>query len=131
MLPKPWRGAFRRENRAVWLDRKGAWGEITRGLKPQMTIETTEGSPSTLSLLFAEGLYTDYLRDPSSVPADWRAYFDSLGQGGDFARAPKLGPAFRPASVFNPPVNGAVAKMNGSGQAAPALNGKCNGNRAL
>ncbi|HYJ11139.1 MAG TPA: thiamine pyrophosphate-dependent enzyme, partial [Polyangiaceae bacterium] len=98
-----------------------------------MTIETIEGSPSTLSLLFAEGLYTDYLRDPSSVPADWRAYFDSLGQAGDFARAPKLGPAFRPASVFNPPVNGAAAKMNGNGngQAARALSGNGNGNGAL
>ena len=50
-----------------------------------MTIEINEGSPSTLSLLFAEGLYTDYLRDPSSVAPDWRAYFDSLGQANAFA----------------------------------------------
>ncbi len=79
-----------------------------------MTTEITEGSPSTLSLLFAEGLYTDYLRDASSVPADWRAYFDSLGQDAEFAKMPKLGPDFRPNSVFNPPApNGAAAKSNG------------------
>jgi 2-oxoglutarate dehydrogenase E1 component len=90
-----------------------------------MTIETTEGSPSTLSLLFAEGLYTDYLRDPNSVPPDWRAYFDSLAADGAFARKPKLGPDFRPSSVFNAPAtNGAAAKatnghaVNGNGSAA-------------
>jgi 2-oxoglutarate dehydrogenase E1 component len=88
-----------------------------------MTTEITEGSPSTLSLLFAEGLYTDYLRDPSLVPPDWRAYFDSLGADGAFARKPKLGPDFRPASVFNAPAtNGAAKVVNGH---AP-LNG--NGN---
>jgi 2-oxoglutarate dehydrogenase E1 component len=88
-----------------------------------MTIETTEGSPSTLSLLFAEGLYADYLRDPSAVPADWRAYFDSLGEGGAFARSPKLGPAFKANSVFNPQAsNGAAAKSNGKAQ-----NGAANG----
>ena len=27
---------------------------------------------------FVEGLYEDYLRDASSVPAEWRAYFDKL-----------------------------------------------------
>ncbi|HVY29217.1 MAG TPA: 2-oxoglutarate dehydrogenase E1 component [Polyangiaceae bacterium] len=103
-----------------------------------MTIEITEGSPSTLSLLFAEGLYTDYLRDPSSVPPDWRAYFDSLAQDGAFNQKPKLGPDFRPASVFNPPVlngNGA-AKANGSNGHAVvngngAANGHVNGGAAL
>ena len=28
--------------------------------------------------LFIEGLYEDYLANPASVPAEWRAYFDSL-----------------------------------------------------
>ena len=27
---------------------------------------------------FVEGLYEDYLQDASSVPAEWRAYFDKL-----------------------------------------------------
>lgn len=91
-----------------------------------MTTEITYGSPSTLSLLFAEGLYTDYLKDPSSVPPDWRAYFESLGADGAFARKPKLGPDFRPASVFNAPAtNGAAKAANGHA----VLNGNgANGN---
>jgi 2-oxoglutarate dehydrogenase E1 component len=91
-----------------------------------MTTETTFGSPSTLSLLFAESLYADYLRDPSSVSAEWRRYFDELGHEGSFAKTPKLGPDFRPASVFNPAQhhgNGA-AKTNGH---AAATNGHANG----
>jgi len=89
-----------------------------------MTIETTEGSPSTLSLLFAEGLYADYVRDPSSVPPDWRAYFDSLAQDGAFNKTPKLGPDFRPASVFNPPAPSSAA-VNGhaNGHAVRGVNG--------
>src|SRR5687768_18540014 len=96
-----------------------------------MTIENAEGSPSTLSLLFAEGLYTDYLRDPSAVPPDCLAYFDSLASDGAFARTPKLGPAFRPASVFNPsPTNGVDKNGVSNGHAVPGLaNG--NGHAAL
>src|SRR5204862_3219005 len=88
-------------------------GKKPPGLARTMTIEINEGSPSTLSLLFAEGLYTDYLRDPNAVPPDWRAYFDALGQAGDFAKTPKRGPDFRPASVFNPATPS--AKSNGNG----------------
>jgi 2-oxoglutarate dehydrogenase E1 component len=96
-----------------------------------MTTEISEGSPSTLSLLFAEGLYTDYLRDPSSVPPDWRTYFDSLAGDGAFTRTPKVGPDFRPASVFNP-VRGAVVSGNGhtNGHAAPGANGHTSSNGA-
>src|SRR5687768_7360233 len=93
----------------------------------QMTTETTEGSPSTLSLLFAEGLYTEYLREPSSVTPEWRAYFDSLGPDGAFARTPKLGPAFQARSVFNPVVGNGAAVSNGNGHAALS-NGHPNGN---
>src|SRR5512135_3787280 len=42
--------------------------------------------------LFIEGLYEDYLADPASVPAAWRAYFDDLqaapGGGHDVAHSP-------------------------------------------
>ncbi len=78
-----------------------------------MTIETTRGSPSTLSLLFAEQLYADYLRDPHSVPADWRDYFATLGADGAFAKDPKVGPSFEPASLFNPPAKISAPKSNG------------------
>ncbi|PYE55916.1 2-oxoglutarate dehydrogenase E1 component [Deinococcus yavapaiensis] len=30
---------------------------------------------------FVEGLYEDYLRDPTSVSSEWRSYFDTLRQG--------------------------------------------------
>src|SRR4051812_9858055 len=90
-----------------------------------MQNDLTEGSPNTLSLAFAEGLYADYLKDPSLVPEDWQEYFASLAPDAAFSRAPKLGPTFRSASLFNAPAS--------NGQAAPAhTNGhaKSNGNGA-
>jgi 2-oxoglutarate dehydrogenase E1 component len=72
-----------------------------------------ESSFDTLSLPFVEQLYTDFLRDPSSVPADFREYFGSLAQDSDFSRRPALGPSFTPAGVFgNQRANGHV-KANG------------------
>ncbi len=41
--------------------------------------------------VFVEGLYEDYLQDASSVPAEWRAYFDKLqtaNSGHDIAHGP-------------------------------------------
>ena len=32
----------------------------------------------TINLAFAEELYASYLRDPSSVSADWREYFELM-----------------------------------------------------
>ena len=34
--------------------------------------------PAEINLAFAEGLYAEYLRDPSTVSDEWRRYFDSL-----------------------------------------------------
>ena len=51
-----------------------------------------ESAFDTLSLPFVEQLYTDFLRDPGSVPPDWREYFGSLGHDSDFSRRPALGP---------------------------------------
>jgi 2-oxoglutarate dehydrogenase E1 component len=68
-------------------------------------MDKTDPVPGTLNLPFAEALYFQYLRDPGSVPADWRTYFENVGNG----LGPRLrpGPSFRPASVFNPPAAGA------------------------
>jgi 2-oxoglutarate dehydrogenase E1 component len=63
---------------------------------PEMTLDPA-------SLGFAEQLYARYVDDASSVPADWRRYFDALGPNGASVR---LGPSFRPRSVFNPRGNG-------------------------
>ena len=41
--------------------------------------------------VFVEGLYEDFLRDPASVPAEWRGYFERLNAGGrvpDVAHSP-------------------------------------------
>jgi 2-oxoglutarate dehydrogenase E1 component len=67
--------------------------------------------PNSVSLEFLEGLYADYLRDPQSVSADWREYFQGLGNG--FSKTQSLTPTFEPWSVFNPPSahgNGAAAE---------------------
>jgi len=57
--------------------------------------------PSSLNLPFIEALYADYVKDPASVMPEWRRYFEGI-ENGD--RAPsRLGPSFRPASIFNPP----------------------------
>ncbi len=53
------------------------------------------------NLGFLEDLYVSYLRDPTSVSADWRRYFRRLGGNGNQA-VPRTGPTFRPRSIFNP-----------------------------
>ena len=44
----------------------------------------TERLPNTVNLAFVEGLYLDYLKEPSSVPTDWRG--NRLGSGFRFLR---------------------------------------------
>jgi 2-oxoglutarate dehydrogenase E1 component len=58
--------------------------------------------PSSLNLGFLEELYNDFLTDPSSVSADWRRYFQEITGPTRPAVAPKLGPSFKPTSLFNP-----------------------------
>jgi len=73
-----------------------------------------------MSLSFVEGLYADYLRDPASVPEDWRSYFEAnVSLDPEFVRRPQLGPSFEPPSVF-----GVSAPRNGVHAAAPAQSAK-------
>src|SRR5690242_21537805 len=53
------------------------------------------------NLAYVEMMYSDYRRDPQSVPAEWREYFAKTGNG-DGTAAQGTGPSFRPRSVFNP-----------------------------
>ena len=69
--------------------------------------------PNTLSLAFVEELYARYLADAGSVSPDWREYFDGLGDVGPFADTPRIGPSFRPRSVF-------AAESGANGRAAVA-----------
>src|SRR5262245_60404732 len=83
-----------------------------------------ESSFNPMSLAFVEGLYTDYVRDPNSVAAEWREYFSALGKDESFLRLPRLGPSFKPSSLFNPLNGHAVhAHGNGNGNGSAALHG--------
>jgi len=84
-----------------------------------MENESIESAPNTLSLPFLEALYADYLKDPFSVPADYREYFAEVEHDEHFSRAPQVGPSFQPSSVFNPrvQVNGHAAPLRTNGTA--------------
>src|SRR5262245_57938675 len=56
----------------------------------------------TANLSFAEALYEDFLREPSSVPKDWQEYFVEFADGDLRYPKPRFGPSFRPGSLFNP-----------------------------
>ncbi len=64
--------------------------------------------PNDLSLTFVEGIYAAYGADPSSVPADWRAWFESWGSGDRFLDRPQLGPSFPPSPLFGSPAAATV-----------------------
>src|SRR5687767_8484218 len=72
----------------------------------------------SLSLSFVEGLYADYLSDPESVSPDWRSYFEESSNGNGVAGVRgqdfRLGPSFRPPSLFSAP----RLIADGDGQAA-------------
>ena len=77
--------------------------------------------PNSMNLAFIEDLLADYQRDPSSVPQDWRHYFEKLNptpqsNGHGSNGSVKLGPTFHAASLFNPPrepaTNGAARRAD-------------------
>jgi 2-oxoglutarate dehydrogenase E1 component len=65
-----------------------------------------EPLPDSANLAFLERLYADYLRDPAAVPPAWREHFAKLPDGEHLAGRLRLGPSFRPHSLFNPPAAG-------------------------
>lgn len=83
------------------------------------------GSASPASLAFVEGLFAEYLQNPSNVPEEWRRYFEleALETGGERAQ---VGPSFQPRSVFDSaPVNFKAPEppRPANGAAAPSTNG--------
>ncbi len=56
------------------------------------------------NLTFAEELYEHFLKDPDSVPADWREYFRNLRQLDDGGF--RTEPSFRARSIFHPATDG-------------------------
>ena len=65
-------------------------------------MQDTDRWPNSLSLEFVEQLYADFLRDPGSVPPDWRTYFETVSQGNGSTRPARIGPSFRSRSIFSP-----------------------------
>ena len=57
--------------------------------------------PASQNLTFVEALYSDYLCDPVSVPADWQSYFKTLTNG-DAPSTASFQPKFAVRSIFNP-----------------------------
>ncbi len=76
--------------------------------------------PDSLNLPFAEELYAAWLERPESVSPDWRAAFETLEERGRVpnGQLARLGPSFRPRSIFAPAGSDDTPKSNGS--AAPA-----------
>src|SRR5580765_3803965 len=70
-------------------------GEKPKTASPQL--------PGPTNLAFVENLYEQFVRDPSSVPADWQRYFSELGDGELRFPKPRFTPSFKPFSIFNPP----------------------------
>jgi 2-oxoglutarate dehydrogenase E1 component len=60
--------------------------------------------PGSMNLAFVDAMYAEYLRDRSSVPSDWRKLFEDTDETEVPAANRRLGPSFRPAGLFNPPV---------------------------
>ena len=58
----------------------------------------TPGFLNAQSLGFVEGLYEDYIKDPSSVSEEWRRYFQQENNG-----VRRIGPSFKAGSIFHGP----------------------------
>jgi 2-oxoglutarate dehydrogenase E1 component len=72
-------------------------------------------TPASFNLPFLEELYSDYSRDPGSVSPQWRSYFKQILNGEVHVSAPRLGPSFRPTSLFHVPSG---LRFAGASQAA-------------
>lgn len=53
-----------------------------------------------MNLPFIEELYASYLENPDSLDVEWRNYFSQLPNG-EISK-PRMGPSFRPPTLFNP-----------------------------
>jgi 2-oxoglutarate dehydrogenase E1 component len=83
------------------------------------------GTENPASLAFVEALFASYLENPSSVPADWRSYFDRTTEG-----PTRVGPTFKARSVFDP--GPSTFRKNGdSHQESGPTNGSGNGHGAV
>ncbi|MEZ6197037.1 MAG: 2-oxoglutarate dehydrogenase E1 component [Planctomycetota bacterium] len=64
---------------------------------------TEHGSGLTpQNLPFAEALWAQFLRDPDSVPEDWRRFFANESNGDGAPMTAGRGPSFKPPGLFSP-----------------------------
>ncbi|MFN0241481.1 MAG: 2-oxoglutarate dehydrogenase E1 component [Planctomycetota bacterium] len=77
----------------------------------------TDRWPNVANLDFVEDLYARFLEDPATTPEPWRGYFTDLARESG-PQATRVGPSFRPASLFNPPAAAANGHTHGNGAAA-------------
>jgi len=63
----------------------------------------------SLSLDYVEALLAEYRRDPASIDAEWRSYFDALAEAGELGDG-AMEPSLEPPALFG-----------GNGAAAPAV----------
>lgn len=73
---------------------------------------------NSANLPFAEDLYAAWRQDPAAVPPDWRRAFEAMDAGAPTGGpGVRLGPSFRPASIFHG--SGGAARTNGKDLAHP------------
>jgi 2-oxoglutarate dehydrogenase E1 component len=58
--------------------------------------------PNPANLRYVEDLYRAFLRDPASVDAHWRGYFERLDRMNGAHAGGQPGPSLRPRSLFDP-----------------------------
>lgn len=64
--------------------------------------EASAIDPGSASLEYVEAMYAEYRKNPQSVPAEWRAWFAEQERREARPAPTRLGPGFRPRSIFNP-----------------------------
>jgi 2-oxoglutarate dehydrogenase E1 component len=74
--------------------------------------------PHSLSLSFVEDLYALYSRNPSSVPSDWKNYFDAISTNSPKPGSVRLSPSFSPPTLFNGTNARSAAPLKDSGRAS-------------
>jgi len=80
--------------------------------------QSSEISPNSECLSLIEELYVEYLREPASVPVDWKQYFDGIAPPSRGTAG--FGPSIQAGSLFNPlaPATNGQGCQNGHDVAA-------------
>ncbi len=75
--------------------------------------------------VYIEQLYAQYVDDPSSISADWRAFFDEVGDPAQATKRAAAGPAWKDKNWPLPPTDELVSALDGNWAALePAIKSK-------